>query len=197
MNKNVCNCFSLYECFLPRHWDVKKYFRNDNCITSPVFSFFRNIKTGLVNLWKWKSVVWNDRDFDYYNLYVILQFKLKQMHKRFEKDDVYVNQGKDAKRIKICCLLLDRLTNEFFYHENACKNHDKKWGKLNVDFVPCEDRPNFSRMKTTRENIKTVKDEKQENKEFLRCIEHEEYLKKQDLGLLCKMLNKYSRTWWI
>ena len=44
-----------------------------------ILQFFRNIKYGFYNLFKWSLIIWQDKDWDQYYIYKILQFKLKNM----------------------------------------------------------------------------------------------------------------------
>lgn len=44
-----------------------------------VKDFLRNIKYGIENFWKYKTLIWNDRDWDWYFLYQVQGFKLREM----------------------------------------------------------------------------------------------------------------------
>jgi len=46
---------------------------------TPIADFLRNVKYGLQNLWKWKRIIYVDRDWDWAFLYQIIEFKLEQM----------------------------------------------------------------------------------------------------------------------
>lgn len=45
----------------------------------------KSVWIGLKNLWRWKGVVWRDRDWDYWFLLRMLQFKLGNMEEYFER----------------------------------------------------------------------------------------------------------------
>lgn len=66
-----------------------------------LFDMFYNIKNGLKNLWTYKSVIWNDRWYDYSYIFKILEFKLEQNIKNWDKAH-YVGSEFTKKRMIIC-----------------------------------------------------------------------------------------------
>lgn len=165
------------------------YFKYDNVVTSEVYFAYCRVVIGMGNIFKYLPIVWKDRQWDYNHLYELLQFKLKLMYKEFAKDDVYVGQGKDAKKIKFCIDILDRiLKNE--YHENVFRDHDRKWGEQDFDL-------SNGKFRRTRENILTEEDEEKERKEFLKLMGHVGYLTEQDKRILFETITKHIESWWI
>ena len=75
------------------------------------------IKYGLKNLWKWRKIVWADRDWDWVFLCKIMQFKLRNMADHFEKYSYHVNADRDAKQMRICAELLRRLSDDDYFDE--------------------------------------------------------------------------------
>jgi hypothetical protein len=69
------------------------------------------VKIGIRNIIFWLPVVYLDRWWDHSFLYSILRHKLSQMERGFRLHGMSTNSEKDAKNIKICILLLDRLIN--------------------------------------------------------------------------------------
>ena len=66
-----------------------------------LFDMFYNIKNGIKNLWTYKSVIWNDRWYDYSYIFKILEFKLEQNIKNWDKSH-YVGSEFTKKRMIIC-----------------------------------------------------------------------------------------------
>lgn len=161
--------------------------------------FFRNVKYGIRNFWRWKSIIWNDKNFDHYFFFIILHKKLSEMYKSFSKNNVYVGQDKDAKNIKICINLLNRILekNGFDYSEKIFKNHAKKWGWTDWCTEECEDGSGNCRLVMTRPKVKNKEDKEKERKEFMKCMKHEDYMRKQDVEYLFKIINKQVFKWWI
>jgi len=154
----------------------------------------RNTKYGVKNLITWLPVIWKDRWWDSYFIYPILHKKLSMMESHIRKYGHHVDAERDADKIKVCVLLLKRIMDDE-YGDMAFKRHEEKWGKSEMSFVETDD-PNLSRMLIEYDNVKTEKDEVEEKKDFKRAIEHEDYLKKQDINILFKTIEKQISSWW-
>ncbi len=50
-----------------------------------IFDVLYNIKNGIKNLWTYKSIIWNDRWYDYSYIFKLLEFKLKDTIKNWDK----------------------------------------------------------------------------------------------------------------
>lgn len=92
-----------------------------------VRNWFRSIKPGVKNLIKWFPVIWKDRWWDHSYLYSILRYKLSLMEEGFRTSGISVNSEKDARNIKICILLLDRLIKDDYSNDYK---KAKKLGKI-------------------------------------------------------------------
>ena len=170
-----------------------------NCVWKRTIDKIENIyyatKYGIENLINWFPVIWQDRNWDHYFIYVILQKKLKLMEYQIRYLGHHTRAEEDANNIKICVNLLDRLIKDE-YHENAFKRHDEKWGEADFRFEDCEDNPNLCSLNIDRENVKTEEDKEKERKEFRKASEHEAKLREQDLDMLFSYMRKYIQTWW-
>ena len=147
----------------------------------------------LRSLWYWLPVVWRDRHWDYHFLYVILRHKLTGMYKALSNSNG-IGANKQAKHIKYAIYLLDRLIRDDVYGEyrnTAFKEHDRKWGELDVSLN------DDGTLKFSRPNVLTEDDAVQERKEYRRCMRLSDYLEKQDLEQLFGIMMKYMRYWWI
>ena len=148
-----------------------------------------NIKYGIKNLVKWLPVIWKDRDWDQYYFYTMLHRKLKHMEEFFASDRAMaLHSEKEAKKIRICVTLLDRIIKDE-YDESAFKEHHKKWGK-----------PEFSwgdeYFDIKHKNVITDEDKKKERKGFLAACEHEKRMKTQDIRYLFDYIGKHIECWW-
>jgi len=65
-------------------------------------------KYGIINLYNWFRVIWNDRDWDFYYVYNVLERKLKLMI-----DSGIYNQERD-KHLKIAHKLLTRIKCSYY-----------------------------------------------------------------------------------
>jgi len=150
-------------------------------------NLFIDLRQGIKNLWKWFPVIWNDRDWDQCYLYKFLHFKLQNMEDLHRNYGHSLDNRKIADKIKVCKLLLDRLIKDEYY-ENAFKNHDKKWGELELDWN--------SNCLIKRPYAITEKEKEKELKEFNRLCQHELYLRRQDINYLFKLMAKHVEGWW-
>ena len=149
---------------------------------------FRNTKQGIKNLFIWFRIIWNDRWWDHHYLYDILRFKLGLMEKSFRKYGHYVGSEKDAYNMKACCDILDRLIADD-YHDDAFKEHDEKWGEIDMKVGP------DGKLDITRTNVKTAEDEFIERKEFMERCTAEGQAETDDVIELFKIIARNVQKW--
>lgn len=152
-----------------------------------------DIVHGVSNLTIWFSVIWKDRWWDHHFFFVILHKKLSLMEKNFLENGHHVGREKDAHEMKVCRLLLERLMKDDY---SPMTVHEKKWGEANFIWKECDDNSEYYTLNIRHKKVKTEKDEIQQQKEFKRAIELEEYLKKQDIEYLFRIMKKHIRSWW-
>lgn len=164
-------------------------------IIDKIEDFFRSIRQGIPNLIKWAPVIWRDKDWDQYFLYVILKFKLEQMEKLHLEYGHTLNAEKYAGEMRTCILLLDRIIKDD-YLMNALKPHEEKWGELEMSSKPLPNNPELFSVSFTVEKAVTKEEIDQENKARKRLYKHVDSLEKQDLDMLFKNIRKYVGGWW-
>ena len=109
--------------------------------------------------------------------------------KYLKKDGISLDNEKNIKRMRVCAMILNRLIKDD-YIINVYKNHDKKWGDLNLSF----DKDGY--VDISRPNVITEDDKKQEEKENAKLVNKETYMKKQDLDYLFDIIKKHILKWW-
>lgn len=167
-----------------------------SCYVKDIKNFILyDIPYGIQNLITWFPVIWTDRNWDYWFIYKILHKKLDLMEKHIRKHDNHTCAQADADNIKKCVLLLDRLIADK-YHESAFKNHERKWGESDMIFTKSKEDPEMKKLDIIYPNVTSTEDEKLEKKDFKRAMNHEEYLKEQDINMLFNLMKKHIRTWW-
>jgi len=151
------------------------------------------IKNRTVKLVKWAPILWKDEDYDHYYMWVILHRKLKDMEEFFTSDRAMaLHAEKEAKKIKVCVTLLDRLMADD-YDEDVFKKHHEKWGEPKFNWIEKDD--DYSEL-IRQKNVKTEEDKKKEIKEFNKCCVKETQMRKQDIKYLFDMMNKHIECWW-
>lgn len=100
----------------------------DNWISNTVWLYrlldrtetlYYNLKYGFQNLWKWRKIVWNDRDWDWMYLSAVMRFKLRRMADGCEKYSYHLHKERDIKQMRIVAELLRRMNGDYSYYKNA------------------------------------------------------------------------------
>lgn len=152
-------------------------------------SKINKIIEGIQNIIRWVPVIYQDRDWDYDFIYVLLYHKLKNMQEFFESDKVWSTKSdRVAKQIMISKNLCKRLSDQQ-YLTNALTNYHNKYGEDSTVWhsEPTEN-PKLHRL---------VWDwSEQQHKDFTKASNHSDYMEQQDLDYLFKYLRKYIQGWW-
>lgn len=96
-----------------------------------IFDIFYNIKHGIKNLWKYKSVIWNDRWYDYQYIFSLLEFKLKDTIKNWNNAH-YVGSEFTKKRMQVLLNRIEEYTvnlenlEELYYTKKISKTEYNK-----------------------------------------------------------------------
>lgn len=152
-----------------------------------IISKIKRTIRGFKNLRKWFKVIWNDRDFDHYYLYVILEKKLSSIEETFS-DVTQIHQIDESRLhilryVKIARILLNRLMVDDFNtdEERSILN------KIELDFSECEDDSRSMEIKTL--NSPPI--------ELLReIIKNENQRKNKTRRLFFLILEKRLERWW-
>ena len=152
----------------------------------------RNFFYSINRLLFWLPIILKDRYWDDYFIWTLLQHKFKSMERFYRYKARPIVGDNRAKRIRVCKLLLKRITDDN-YLELAFRQHEIKWGELKFSYKPYKGKLTAIDIHRTKVTPET---EAQERIESKRCHELEDYLRKQDLTYLFYLINKYSRGWW-
>lgn len=158
---------------------------------------FYDLGYGICNLWSYFHIIWNDRNWDSHYWLVLNEKKLGRMENMIRNHGCHLYAEKDADNIRKTRLAIKRIIDDD-YHENAFKNHDKKWGESHFRFEPVDDDKckGCSKLFIDRDNANTEEEIEQQEREYLRLIKKPDYLKVQDLEYVTMMINKYLFHWW-
>ncbi len=110
---------------VPYRWLPRTFFTNVSSVLGDLFWY------GPKNLIRWAPVIWRDSWSDWSFLAEVMEYKISRMAKMFEKYGCHVNAARDAKRMRICALLLRRLIEDK-YSDNAAKGFGygtRAWSK--------------------------------------------------------------------
>jgi hypothetical protein len=79
--------------------------------------FLIELKLGLYNLLKWFSIIYNDRNDNYYFIYENLKNKLILTAYNIEKNNKHNSVRYDVRNMKLCAKLIEKLQNEYYKNE--------------------------------------------------------------------------------
>lgn len=111
------NDYTFFEKVTYKYYRVREF----------VSRFWYNLLEFPRNFKKWFKIIWNDRDYDYHYLLIILENKLKYMSKSFEKSPI--EDGENiSKEIENLREAIERLIKDDYVLENyeEMLNADKK-----------------------------------------------------------------------
>lgn len=128
----------------------------------------RGIRWFFERVWLYRSILWHDQDFDVDALWVLMEFKMRLMEKRFREGGI-VGWQKQAKELRIASALCHRLVEDDYL--------------LMATWHPWLD-SGIEPPKWTDELCKT------------RGLEHFSKQPKRDIELLSRLLVRKSQTWW-
>jgi hypothetical protein len=100
--------------------------------------YHKYAKQGIKNLIYWFPVIWKDRDWDDHYIFEILQHKLVAQANYIGRRDFHTRAQLDAKRMRLCVKLIDKVQEEDYAMEYMDYAKDRVW------FTPCEDREGSS-----------------------------------------------------
>jgi hypothetical protein len=73
---------------------------------------FKEVIAGIKNLWRWRKVIYNDRDWDQWYIYEILKTKLQHQSEHFQKHGWTTSAPTHAAEMRECIELIEIVQNE-------------------------------------------------------------------------------------
>lgn len=140
-----------------------------------LWRWIENLGCNVYRVCYWLPTIWKDRWWDDVFILMILERKLRYDIQRYEKYGCHAGKERDIKHMKIVAALCKRLTennyNLFFSHEWVNESHGNIFdGHMEGEWIG----------------------------EFagIKWVYYEDYMRKQDLDYLCKILSKHLFEWW-
>jgi hypothetical protein len=100
--------------------------------------YHNDLNRGIKKLWYWFPIIWKDRDWDDHYIFEVLKHKLKTQAKYISNNDRHTRAQLDAKRMKLCVSLIQKVQDENYSMEYMDYGKDRVW------FTECKDKPNYS-----------------------------------------------------
>lgn len=102
----------------------------------------REIKTSIKKVWYWLPIIWKDRDWDSHYIFEVMKHKLKAQTKYIGERNFYTKAQQDARRMRICVKLIQKIQDDEYSAEYMDYVKDKHW------FEDCEDKPGYTEWKS-------------------------------------------------
>lgn len=102
---------------------------------------FGNIMRFIRNVWKWKGILWNDRNYDSGYLFDVMKFKVDDLYNGINHYQNHVDYEDDLRWLRITSKLIERVNTEWY----ICEYQDYR--KQEIYDVPLEDRPDLLEIK--------------------------------------------------
>jgi|LauGreDrversion4_2_1035121.scaffolds.fasta_scaffold03016_13 hypothetical protein len=109
----------------------------------------KEFRSSVSKLIRWFPIIWKDRDWDDHYIWEIMKNKLRWQAKYIGDRDLHTRAAMDAKRMRLCANLMDKV-QDGFYSGEYMDYHETKW-----DFLDIPDKPGFKGldMETTSERF--------------------------------------------
>jgi len=173
----------------------KPYYYKVLWMYQDVVSLPRKVWLFVKKVVKYAPLLWSDRDFDYSYIFEVLRFKLKLTREHIIDHNILVNADEVGKEIKYAEDILDRLTTQGYYDEEAHQKHEEKWGESVWNMKTIEG-STAKLLDSYRVKARELGLEDQERKEERRLHEADDAAREKDLDDLFVHLRKHIEGWW-
>jgi hypothetical protein len=142
----------------------------------------------------YKEFLKDDHDWDWAFIIRLLSFKLQRTRKCILENDIIKGSKKVAREIKEVEILLNRVTEDNYFHE-ITKDFHKKHGKLKTIYKKSEYGPGWfsSISKFTKE---TPQNSKRLHAQYARLWTKASKMQQDDLKRAFDLMNKNIWNWW-
>jgi hypothetical protein len=164
----------------------------------PFYYKIKNFFKGISNLWKWRKIIWKDRDWDETFLIDILSLKLQNIANYFENKtntngyDFHNNEYK-AQRIRTILKLMDRVYDGY-YESEYFEKLEKIYGPYEFEFVKVDNEK--YEIQRVWENNYSERELSEISKIEYRLMNESKNKQEKAHRLLWKMIEFYIQTWW-
>lgn len=162
------------------------------CVWSDITYPFKQPIWFLRTLWAYRDILWNDRDWDYTKLLLMMERKLRRMSGHIGKYGHHVGSERTARQLLIASELCRRIRADE-YEDPFLAKMDAKYGPLEMSSKPT-DNPRLAEIIIKRPRVNG--DEAIEHAASARIWKHAEAQKKADIQMLGRLLDKHMLGWW-
>jgi len=157
---------------------------------------FRNFVSRTLTCLAYCKFIWTeDYDWDWSSVVKLLVFKLRRVEKYQRNYGISTINNKIADELAEAIRRLNLVINEPFVYK-FMENLDKKWGELHWEFLDCPDHPEYKQMKTWRDKVKGIRDEKLSTEDLQQQMKAEAFLINKITQRAFDYISKHIHNWW-
>jgi len=187
----------------PTWWRIKRVIYINpitSLILDPYYTvrgFFSRVKRVL----EFVPVIWKTHDWDHAYLTTIWAYTVERSMVACIDKGHHVVRKNDRKNYKTVIALLKRMSEDD-YDMPHYDYHGRRWKRNIDDFyfevadVDKKGKPLTYRQREPHFDKLNDRDKELYHKELKAVFDHGNYMYKQDVDLLCKLLKKHLRSWW-
>ena len=157
-------------------------------IANPIKSVYYNIKYGIKNLIRFRKVIWNFRPWDQSYLLNIMEETFTQMAEGHDKGHL-VKAPRSARELRVAANLCKRLSADDYLG----RNHSDYFDQVKLDFQKMDGDDRFFEMVHIYKDPSKAADLERKSRVTFKL---EGKIRKNDLDLLTKMMNRHLLSWW-
>ena len=160
--------------------------------------------TGVKNIFRWAPTLYQDKDWDSWYIYNILQKKIEYQRKEIINANRHTDIDRDNRDMTIALNLLERVKDDYYGMEHV------DYSKTEFDFIPVEGNSNLKEMKMTvlSENYdeflkkypssvrKVLKEKGNDLEKDVLCVYVAIHNQEKARKLLFKLLEQKIERWW-
>lgn len=117
---------------------------------------YRDFIEGIKNIFKWRKIVWNDRDWDYRFIMNAIKFKIKNTSKYIQKTQRHLNWKEEVRYMNIAIKLIDKLWGDLSTDEEPYESEYFKYQKSEYNWIP-DDKDIINKATTKANQINIAK----------------------------------------
>jgi hypothetical protein len=110
---------------------------------------FKYVYNSIKNLIRWFPIIWKDRDWDDHFIWELIKNKLRWQAKYIGDRDFHTRAELDARRMRLCANLIDKIQDEFYSSEYI------DYHESNFNWLDVPDKPDYKQLEieTTSERF--------------------------------------------
>lgn len=119
------------ESWLKTKWD----YVYDKVYWNPIGWRIKEFRSSINKLIRWFPIIWKDRDWDDHYIWELMKNKLRWQAKYIGDRDWHTRAALDAKRMRWCANLIDKVQDEFYTGEYL-DYHESRFNWLDIPDKP-------------------------------------------------------------